>query len=1171
MANGEEGLGRGGADPPLTARDDATLLYDSLHDVAKLPIEIQPLPGAVRKGVASLQEFSQTLIDLGLSNRAELEQFSAHPDEGVLGLSRALVRAGKLTAYQAAAIYQQKSRGLLVGNYLILDKLGQGGMGVVFLARHRTLGRLGALKILPPSFSRDQNAVLRFRREIEAAGRVKHKNLVAAFDADEDRGVHFLGMDYVVGRDLDRVVDQQGPLSLPVAVDYLIQAARGLEAAHAQGIIHRDIKPGNLMLDNAGTVHVLDLGLARLVDASNPFNKTAAGRLTQSGMYMGTVDFMAREQAEDSHRVDHRADIYSLGCTLFYLLTGRAPFPGDTVLKRLMAHMERPAPSLRTFRPDVPVALDAAYQRMMAKQPDDRPASMTEVIELLQASKLPAADVARDPARPPKSKPELMVFNEAPLNRSGSLKTELDPLEPAGLQEREVPFIKHELKLEDLAIDVRSEVPPVPADVWRSPALERAESLKHAVWALFHDRRWYSAAALGVLAIVGLVAVIFTAFMGDGRLGVETDHARLEATREADEAQPDESIELLSPSRPDLNVPSSPSALSPADSLTDSGIVSPSNPEAPKPATPAPASPTPTSPKPTALKVATERPRWIILSNKHSYFARNISQEAFNMVGELAKKDEELKSIGFAPGGGWAILHGKNGYKTKNIPAEAQKTLHDLAERGEELKSIAFTPDGGWTILFGENGNLSQGIPDEAFETLKRLTERDVELKSVAYGPNDGWAILFDRNGFVAGNIPDEARKTLGAIATRGEELKSTALGPHGGWVILYGRNGYSAHGISEEAQERLGRAAGGGTIKSFTFVVRPEIPLSSDDEETRNRVMARMAYFNVPGLGIALVNNFRMEWARGYGVVREGDSQPVTTETIFRAASLSKPVTALAALCLVQRGKLELDRPLNDKLTSWKVPDNEFTRRNKPTLRQLLNHSAGFTDRGYAGYPYGARFPTLVEILDGKRPANSPPVRVRFLPGSKHQYSGAGYLVLQQLIVDVTGKPFSDVVRELVLAPLGMDHSGFQQPPPSGLHALAAIGHDHGTPIPGGWRIYPELAAAGLWTTPSDLARFVIAMLDAKQGNPGAIITKDLAAEMLRKQSGSFGLGLVVRGAGPSSSFDHEGEITGFACRLIGFPETGQGAVLMTNGDRGSALIDELEQSLRAEYGWPG
>ena len=195
---------------------------------------------------------------------------------------------------------------------------------------------------------------MRFRREVDVAARLSHPNIVSVLDADEDRGVQFMTMEYIEGNDLDRLVRDGGVLPVDQALDCVIQAARGLEAAHAQGIVHRDIKPGNLMLDGSGLVRVLDLGLARLVEASNPFGETASGPLTQSGTYMGTVDFMAPEQGIDSRRVDHRADIYSLGCTLCYLLTGRAPFEGATVLARLMAHQDRAPSSLLAARPDVP-------------------------------------------------------------------------------------------------------------------------------------------------------------------------------------------------------------------------------------------------------------------------------------------------------------------------------------------------------------------------------------------------------------------------------------------------------------------------------------------------------------------------------------------------------------------------------------------------------------------------------------------------------------------------------------------------------------------------------------------------------------------------------------------------------------------------------------------------
>jgi serine/threonine protein kinase len=464
-------------------------------------------------GVAQLDEFLRALVEIGLIDQAELESFAADSAEGVLGLSRALVKAGKLTAYQAAAVYQKKSRGLLIGNYIILDKLGQGGMGVVFKARHRRLGRVGALKILPPSFARDRSAVMRFRREVEAAGRLKHPNLVAAQDADEDRGVHFLVMDYVEGCDLDRTVRDRGPMQVTLAIDCLIQAARGLEAAHAQGIVHRDIKPGNLMLDNAGTVRVLDLGLARIVDAANPFGKSVAGRLTESGMYMGTVDYMAPEQAEDSHRVDHRADIYSLGCTIHYLLTGQEPFPGETVLKRLMAHMERPAPSLRAVRADVPPALDAVYLRMMSKRPEDRPASMTEVVALLEASKT-APDYSKGTgAATPKSKPELKVFNEQPLKRAGAPRTQADPSVFARPRETERAEPSHELNLEDLVMSVRPESPPTPLPPAPRPAPAKTQPLKRLSATPSRKRQRPSRRGPVFLGL-GLTAVLAAAFVG---------------------------------------------------------------------------------------------------------------------------------------------------------------------------------------------------------------------------------------------------------------------------------------------------------------------------------------------------------------------------------------------------------------------------------------------------------------------------------------------------------------------------------------------------------------------------------------------------------------------------------------------------------------------------------
>jgi eukaryotic-like serine/threonine-protein kinase len=347
------------------------------------PAQERPTPGP--RGSLSLDAFKRQVVELGILDANAIDRHAVGSDARPAELARSLIRSGVMTAYQASAIQQGKSRGLLIGRYLILDKLGEGGMGVVFKAKHRLLDRVVALKILPPSFARQRSLVDRFRREMQTTARLNHPNVVSVLDADQDRGVYYLAMDYIEGRDLDHVVRERGPLAVEQAIDCAIQAARGLEAAHAQGIVHRDIKPGNLILDAMGVVRVLDLGLARLVNGSSTSAEAAPTNLTRSGVFMGTVDFMAPEQAEDSRNVDHRADIYSLGCSLYYLLTGRPPFEGRSLIMRIMAHQQQPPPSIRALRNDVVEPLDTAYQEMMAKNPDDRPRTMTDVIGLLNS------------------------------------------------------------------------------------------------------------------------------------------------------------------------------------------------------------------------------------------------------------------------------------------------------------------------------------------------------------------------------------------------------------------------------------------------------------------------------------------------------------------------------------------------------------------------------------------------------------------------------------------------------------------------------------------------------------------------------------------------------------------------------------------------------------------
>jgi formylglycine-generating enzyme required for sulfatase activity len=268
----------------------------------------------------------------------------------------------------------------VLDDYVLLERLGAGGMGQVFKAEHRRLKRIVALKLLSPELLPSPAARARFAREVKALARLASPHIVAVHDAGEARGKDFLVMEYIDGVNLSDLIKDKGPLSIPLALNYLIQAARGIEQAHSAGIVHRDIKPANLLVDTRGLVKVLDLGLARL-----PADQQTESELTSHGVVMGTAGFMAPEQAADVRRADHRADIYSLGCTLFYLLTGRAPYEGATPLDILFAHREQPIPSLRSARPDCPPALDNLFRTLVAKRPEDRPATMSAVITSLES------------------------------------------------------------------------------------------------------------------------------------------------------------------------------------------------------------------------------------------------------------------------------------------------------------------------------------------------------------------------------------------------------------------------------------------------------------------------------------------------------------------------------------------------------------------------------------------------------------------------------------------------------------------------------------------------------------------------------------------------------------------------------------------------------------------
>ena len=335
---------------------------------------------------ASREQFFDCLAKSGLMSASDIaglqKGLSANGDAA--SISDELIKQKKLTSYQAEVLAQGQTKGLVFGEYTVIDKIGEGGMGLVCKAQHRHLKRIVALKVLHPAVTQTEESVKRFHREVEAMARLNHPNIVAAFDAGSQDGNYYLVLEYVDGIDFGRLVKDQGLLTVPKAVDYVLQAARGLEHTHKRGIVHRDIKPSNLLLDGEGTVKILDMGLVRFTEQRKAEGISDEG-LTQTGDIMGSFDYIAPEQAIDTKRADQRADIYSLGCTLHYLLTGRPPYVGDTSMQKLLAHRDTAIPALRKVRADVPLALDAVFHRMVAKKSEDRYESMSEVIRDLEA------------------------------------------------------------------------------------------------------------------------------------------------------------------------------------------------------------------------------------------------------------------------------------------------------------------------------------------------------------------------------------------------------------------------------------------------------------------------------------------------------------------------------------------------------------------------------------------------------------------------------------------------------------------------------------------------------------------------------------------------------------------------------------------------------------------
>jgi len=336
-------------------------------------------------------------------------------------------------------------------------------------------------------------------------------------------------------------------------------------------------------------------------------------------------------------------------------------------------------------------------------------------------------------------------------------------------------------------------------------------------------------------------------------------------------------------------------------------------------------------------------------------------------------------------------------------------------------------------------------------------------------------------------------------------------------------------------------------------------------------KLIDRMKHYKVPGVSIAFFARGKILWTRAYGYADVSRMNAVSPETLFQAASISKSISALAVLRLVQDGKLNLDEDVNVKLRDWMVPDDEFTKQQKVTLRRILSHSAGLTVDGFPGYLAGQPLPTIAQVLDGKRPANTKPVRVDTVPGTIWRYSGGGYSIMQLLLTEVTGDSFPDILDREVLRPLGMSHSTFVQPLPMSLRRGAATGYESdGMPIAGDFHTYPEMAAAGLWTTPSDLALAAIEVQKAYAGTSNKLLSKDMARQMLTHQKDDWGLGVALAATDHPLRFGHAGSNEGFRCDFEAYIDSGQGVVIMTNANSGDAIMGEIRRAVAQEYAWP-
>ena len=345
---------------------------------------------------------------------------------------------------------------------------------------------------------------------------------------------------------------------------------------------------------------------------------------------------------------------------------------------------------------------------------------------------------------------------------------------------------------------------------------------------------------------------------------------------------------------------------------------------------------------------------------------------------------------------------------------------------------------------------------------------------------------------------------------------------------------------------------------------IQPTLQIEGDTIPNYN-IEERMKELGIPGVSVAILKDGTVLWAKGYGVADSSENRKVTTETLFLAGSISKPVAALRAHQLAEKGVINLDTNVNHYLSTWKLPENKFTSKEKVTIRRILNHTAGLTVWGFPGYDKGDTIPSVPDVLDGK--GNTDSVRVYKTPGESWQYSGGGYTIMQLLITDTEGKSFPEIMQSNVLNPLGMTESTFENPLPEQYHSIAATGYRmDGSEVEGKWPIYPEMAAAGLWTKPSQLILWAKEIQEIQQSQKDGLLKVQTVNDMLKPGIGDWGLGPSVN----EHFYGHGGADEGFRADLKVWKEYPMAVVIMVNSDNGS-IIQEIMMSIAQEYNLPG